>query len=109
MICPTCSRAADQRAPRTQHCDDPGCTCGHNVQRYGTTTAGVQQPELTVAYASPPMLYTACDEGRHIAHPCETCEEYETDRAAMSAAWDRLMAPINKEISALHADTATED
>jgi hypothetical protein len=38
MICPPCARAADARAPRDQHCTDPGCTCGHRVERYGTTT-----------------------------------------------------------------------
>jgi len=39
MICAPCGRAADQRAPRDQHCDDPGCACGHRVERYGTVTA----------------------------------------------------------------------
>jgi hypothetical protein len=39
MICGPCGRAADQQAPRTAHCTDPGCTCGHRVERYGTVTA----------------------------------------------------------------------
>jgi hypothetical protein len=38
VICAPCARAADTRAPRDQHCDNPGCTCGHRVDRYGTTT-----------------------------------------------------------------------
>lgn len=38
MICEPCARAADQRAPRNQHCNDPKCMCGHRVERYGTTT-----------------------------------------------------------------------
>lgn len=38
MICPRCARAADQRAPRGQHCNNPKCPCGHRVERYGTTT-----------------------------------------------------------------------
>jgi hypothetical protein len=31
MICPPCATAADRRAPRGQHCDDPDCTCGHRA------------------------------------------------------------------------------
>jgi hypothetical protein len=38
MICPRCARAADQRAPKSQHCRDPKCMCGHRVERYGTAT-----------------------------------------------------------------------
>jgi hypothetical protein len=38
VICPRCARAADQRAPRDQHCADPKCMCGHRVDRYRTTT-----------------------------------------------------------------------
>lgn len=38
MICPDCMKAADARAPRTAHCDDPACMCGHRVDRYRTTT-----------------------------------------------------------------------
>lgn len=34
MICPRCARAADQRAPRDQHCTDPKCMCGHRTDRY---------------------------------------------------------------------------
>lgn len=34
MICGRCADAADRRAPRDQHCTDPGCTCGHRVERY---------------------------------------------------------------------------
>lgn len=34
MICPTCTAAADARAPRDQHCADPKCMCGHRVERY---------------------------------------------------------------------------
>lgn len=105
MICPPCARAADQQLGRDQHCDDPGCTCGHRVERYQKTT-GEQQ--LTVVYATPPLLYATCDEGRHIAHPVLTCDEYEADKAAMRTAWDRLMAPVNEELAKLHADT-TED
>lgn len=33
MICQPCARAADAQLPRDQHCDDPGCTCGHRVER----------------------------------------------------------------------------
>lgn len=36
MICPRCARAADQRAPRDQHCNDPKCMCGHRTDRYRT-------------------------------------------------------------------------
>jgi hypothetical protein len=38
MICRPCMDAADQRAGRDAHCDNPGCTCGHRTDRYGTTT-----------------------------------------------------------------------
>jgi hypothetical protein len=38
MICPRCARAADTRAPRTAHCTDPKCMCGHRTDRYSTTT-----------------------------------------------------------------------
>lgn len=38
MICSQCARAADQRAPRSAHCADPKCMCGHRVDRYGKTT-----------------------------------------------------------------------
>ncbi len=31
MICPTCRAAADDQLPADQHCDDPGCMCGHRV------------------------------------------------------------------------------
>lgn len=41
MICPHCSKAADARADRDAHCHDPGCTCGHRVARYGTTTGPI--------------------------------------------------------------------
>lgn len=41
MICAQCSQAADQHAPRDQHCDTtpgPGaaCDCAHRVERYRT-------------------------------------------------------------------------
>jgi hypothetical protein len=35
VICGRCRDAADQRLPADQHCTDPGCTCGHRVERYG--------------------------------------------------------------------------
>lgn len=35
MVCSTCASAADRRAPRSEHCDDPRCMCGHRVERYG--------------------------------------------------------------------------
>lgn len=34
MICDLCCAAADRRAPKTEHCTDPGCTCGHRTDRY---------------------------------------------------------------------------
>lgn len=37
MICKTCRDAADARAPRTAHCADPKCMCGHRADRYDTT------------------------------------------------------------------------
>lgn len=44
MICTRCARAADQRAPRDQHCDSPGgpgapCDCAHRTDRYRATPA----------------------------------------------------------------------
>lgn len=106
MICTPCARAADQRLGRDQHCDDDKCMCGHRVDRYRPKPD--HEPTLNVVYATPPLLYAACDEGRHIAHLGLTCDEYEADRAAMRTAWDRLMAPVNEELAKLHADT-TED
>lgn len=44
MICAPCARAADARAPRDQHCNNPGCTCGHRVERYGATTGQPPDP-----------------------------------------------------------------
>lgn len=44
MICEPCARAADARAPHEAHCDNPGCTCGHRVERYGTTTGQPPDP-----------------------------------------------------------------
>jgi hypothetical protein len=44
MICEPCARAADHRAPRTAHCADPGCTCGHRTDRYGRATGETGQP-----------------------------------------------------------------
>jgi hypothetical protein len=38
VICQPCMDAADIHAPRDQHCHDPGCTCGHRVDRYRTGT-----------------------------------------------------------------------
>lgn len=38
MICPTCRTAADAQLPAGQHCDDPGCMCGHRVERYRLAT-----------------------------------------------------------------------
>lgn len=38
MVCDVCAKAADHRLTRDFHCDDPGCTCGHRVERYGATT-----------------------------------------------------------------------
>jgi hypothetical protein len=40
VICPRCREAADRRAPRGEHCTDPGCTCGRQVERSGTATRG---------------------------------------------------------------------
>lgn len=34
MICAPCAAAADARAPRTAHCNNAGCTCGHRTDRY---------------------------------------------------------------------------
>lgn len=34
MICLLCRTAADQRAPKEQHCTDPKCMCGHRTDRY---------------------------------------------------------------------------
>jgi hypothetical protein len=34
MICPPCARAADQQLPRTAHCTDPKCMCGHRTDSY---------------------------------------------------------------------------
>lgn len=33
MICQPCRDAADTRAPRDQHCNDPKCPCGHRTDR----------------------------------------------------------------------------
>jgi hypothetical protein len=38
VICQPCAQAADQQLARDHHCTDPGCTCGHRVERYGTVT-----------------------------------------------------------------------
>lgn len=32
MICERCAEAADRGLPRENHCEDPGCTCGHQVR-----------------------------------------------------------------------------
>ncbi len=56
MICDDRTKAADRQAPRDQHCDDPGCTCGHRVERYGTTTrdeAGRTTPAPTIGCQAP--------------------------------------------------------
>lgn len=45
MICAPCAQAADTRASRDQHCTDPGCTCGHRTDRYGTTTGQPPDPK----------------------------------------------------------------
>jgi hypothetical protein len=44
VICLTCARAADRHAPRDQHCNNPGCACGHRVQRYRATTEQIATP-----------------------------------------------------------------
>lgn len=44
MVCQRCRDAADTRAPRTAHCDNPGCTCGHRTDRYGATTGKPPDP-----------------------------------------------------------------
>jgi hypothetical protein len=38
VICPPCRTAADQHAPREQHCDDDKCMCGHRVDKYRPPT-----------------------------------------------------------------------
>lgn len=38
MICQRCAHAVDHRLTRDFHCDDGGCTCGHDVGRYRRTT-----------------------------------------------------------------------
>lgn len=43
MVCPNCRKAADARAPREAHCADPGCTCGHRTEDYGTVTERIAE------------------------------------------------------------------
>lgn len=102
MICSQCAHAADQRLPRGHHCDTtrgPGaaCDCAHRVDRY-------RPAPLTVINATPPLRFTACDEGRHRAHPGETCGDYEEDATRARAAWDRLMAPVTAGLERYAAD-----
>lgn len=90
MICTRCATAADQRLPRGHHCDTAGgpgaaCDCQHLVDRY-------RPAPLTVINATPPLRVTACDAGRHRAHPGETCGDYETERAVAHAAWESMFA-----------------
>lgn len=107
-------QAGAKRPAACKFCDAP-CICpchqaggSHTAADTANVALPDDEPVLTVVYATPPLLYATCDEGRHIAHPVLTCDEYEADRAAMRTAWDRLMAPVNEELAKLHADT-TED
>lgn len=55
---------------------------------------------LRFEYATPPLRVTACDAGRHRAHPGETCEDYETERAVAHAAWESMFTRILRDTEA---------
>jgi hypothetical protein len=86
VICPTCRDAADQRAPRDQHCHDPKCMCGHRTDKYQPPT-GLGMPaalhnrmrtvagQLLTAAPLPPMI-------RHLADS----ENPEDTRPVITAA-----------------------
>jgi hypothetical protein len=51
----------------------------------------MSEPELHVRDLTPPLLATACETGRHIAHPGETCEETDELRAVFRARLETWM------------------
>lgn len=66
MICPACRAAADAQLPAGQHCDDPGCMCGHRVERYRHAPAR-ERPKLSGGPAAPPCTATIKGVGPHPA------------------------------------------
>lgn len=50
------------------------------------------EPELHVRDLTPPVPVIACDSGRHVAHPGETCGEIDELQAVFRAYFEQAMA-----------------
>jgi hypothetical protein len=60
----------------------------------------MSEPELHVRDLTPPLLVTACETGRHIAHPGDTCEETDELRAVFQAYLERSLTQAYAEAAA---------
>lgn len=50
------------------------------------------EPELHVRDLTPPRPVVLCDSGRHVAHPGETCAEFDDLQAAFRAYFEQCLA-----------------
>lgn len=88
MICPTCADAAARRAPASEHCTDPTCTCGHRDDRYrpAPTWGPIFAPVNLVAKAL--ELLMPEPTGDLDITPYLVVHRYRTDRGDWAWSWN---------------------